>query len=292
MMWVAEESGRANLDVLLAAGGLEELAVAEALAQCPALDPAWLAAAAIDIEGYDINVAALHAAFVRTIYEHAGSILTNEPVTAVVRANPHWMVQTPVSTFETPLVVNAAGAWADVVAKMAGVPKIGLRPLRRTLCQSPVHWPCQIISWPTVVDVGDAVQGARFYFKPEQGGQLLLSPCDETLVEPDDVRPDVDDVDHALQMVNRATRLGLKSVTSAWAGLRSFVTDRHPVVGERVDEPGFFWFAAIGIGIQMAPALARTGAAIARGEPLPEDVRRLGVQPEQIAPNRLDAGSE
>jgi D-arginine dehydrogenase len=130
-------------------------------------------------------------------------------------------------------------------------------PKRRTIAMVPAE---ADPAWPPVADAAD-----RFYFRPESGG-LLISPADETPSEPCDAKPEDVDVALALERVNAATTLGLRTVRTAWAGLRSFVADREPVVGAWPDHPGFVFFAGQGgYGIQMAPALARTGADIVLG---------------------------
>ena len=152
-------------------------------------------------------------------------------------------------------VVNAAGAWGDVVADRAGVAPLGLRPLRRTACLVPA--PAEVASWPLVMDVA-----SRFYFEPEAGG-LLLSPADEQPSEPVDASAEMEDVAWALEMLGEATTLDVRHVRSSWAGLRTFTTDRLPAVGWDPDAPGFCWLVGQGgAGIKTAPALATAVAAI------------------------------
>jgi D-arginine dehydrogenase len=193
-------------------------------------------------------------------------------------------VGTPGLSLAADVVVNASGAWADVVASLAGARPVGIRPLRRTLFTSPVRWPEPIHGWPFVADCGE-----RFYFRAEHD-QVLVSPADEGPDVPRDATPDELDIARALEAVNQFTTLGLRSVRSAWAGLRCFVADRTPVVGCRDAEAGFFWFAGQGgYGIQMAPALARLGAALLLGEPVPADLEG-GVSPTELSPDRIPPG--
>ncbi|MDQ3576484.1 MAG: FAD-dependent oxidoreductase, partial [Actinomycetota bacterium] len=136
-------------------------------------------------------------------------------------------------------------------------------------------------AWPLVSDGAE-----EFYFRPEGPG-MLVSPADETLSEPVDAKPTELDVARALDRVNETTTLALRSVRTAWAGLRSFVADRAPVVGTLPGSPGFAFFAGQGgYGIQMAPALAAAAAAILLGEPVPSDI---AVEPGQLSPTRLMA---
>ena len=125
-----------------------------------------------------------------------------------------------------------------------------------------------------------------FYVKPD-AGRLLCSPADETPQPPGDAKPDELEIARAIEAINETTTLDVRHVRSAWAGLRSFVADRTPVVGYDPAVPGLFWCAAQGgYGIQTAPALARVGAALVRGEPLPADVTALGVDPRDLSPDR------
>ncbi|WP_214408257.1 NAD(P)/FAD-dependent oxidoreductase, partial [Pseudonocardia lacus] len=184
-------------------------------------------------------------------------------------------------------VVDAAGAWADAVAGMAGVPRLGLRPLRRTIAVVAVPDAARLRGpEPVLPMVCEAAE--RFYFKSETtaaGPALLCSPGDETPVEPSDARPDELDVATALERVEAATGLGLRSVRTSWAGLRSFVADRRPVVGAWPGHPGFWFFAAQGgFGIESSPALAALGAAVITGGPVPADVP---VAASALRPDRL-----
>jgi D-arginine dehydrogenase len=250
VLWVAvDDDGVDRLRAL----DVEQVSLATAARLCPVLRPPL--AAAVDRTAMDIDVMALHAHYVRGLRQRGGVIRTSSPVTALHRDGAGWVVDGA----RYDVVVNAAGAWADVVAEKAQVPTIGLRPLRRTIALATGTVPVDP-GWPMVGDAAD-----RFYFRPESG-RLLVSPSDETPSEPCDARPDELDVALALERVNAVTTLGLRSVHTAWAGLRSFVADRAPVVGAWPDHPGFVFFAGQGgYGIQMAPALARTAADIALG---------------------------
>jgi D-arginine dehydrogenase len=178
-------------------------------------------------------------------------------------------------------VVDAAGAWADVVAELAGVPQVGLTPLRRTIAVARVPDPARLRTpdgtrLPMVVEARE-----RFYFKTE-GADLLVSPGDEIPSPPCDARPAELDVAMALERVEAVTHLGLRSVRTAWAGLRSFVPDRRPVLGAWPDHPGFHFLAGQGgFGIETAPALAALAAAVVTGAAPPPDV---AVDPAVLAP--------
>jgi D-arginine dehydrogenase len=260
-LWIAvDEAGVEQLRGLPA----DPVTPAQAVGMCPILLPPL--AAVLDRSAMDIDVMALHARYVSGFKERGGEIHTNTRVTELHRDGDGWVV----NGIHADTVVNAAGAWVDRIAELAGVPTIGIQPKRRTLALVRAD---ADPAWPLVADIAD-----RFYFRPESG-RLLISPADETPSEPCDAKPDELDVAIAIERINAATTLGLRSVQTAWAGLRSFVADREPVVGAWPDHPGFVFFAGQGgYGIQMAPALARTGADIVLG--------RAPASP-NLAPTRL-----
>ena len=282
LMWTADETARHELEELLAHGGpLRALDAAEALRLCPALRPEKLAAAALDTEAMTIDVAALHQAYVGGLARRGGEVRRSSPVTAMARDGSGWRVTAAGEELLFDAVVNAAGAWADGLAGLAGALPVGLRPLRRTIFTSPVSGFGDISSWPFVGDAGE-----RYYFNPEHD-QVLVSPADEVPDVPRDARPEETDIAAAIEVVNEFTNLGLRSVRRAWAGLRSFVADRSPVVGSRPGEAGFFWYAGQGgYGIQMGPALARAGAALLLEGRLPADVAAAGVTVQSLSPDR------
>ena len=223
---------------------------AEAMAQCEVLRSEAVAAAVLEPEAADIDVALLHQDFVRRLRAHDGAIVTGAAAVFPQRSGGGWVV----GDWRTPVVVNAAGAWADEVAIAAGVAPLGLVPLRRTAFIVPGPPGCH--RWPLVYALGD-----RFYFKPEPGENLLCSPVDETPSEPCDARPEPIDIARAIEAINEATTLEVRHVRRSWAGLRTFSPDRNPVIGLDSDTPGFFWLAGQGgTGIQTAPA---QGLAIA-----------------------------
>lgn len=249
-LWLALDDDGVDL---LRGTDAEPVAPEHAVELCPVLRKPL--AAAIDRSAMDIDVMALHARYVRGFKQRGGTIRTNARVTDIRRDGGGWVVDGT----KADVVVNAAGAWADQIAERANIRKIGLQPLRRTLAI--VHADADP-TWPLVAEAADT-----FYFRPESG-RLLISPGDETPSEPCDAKPRDEDVAIALERVNAATTLNLRSVHTAWAGLRSFVADREPVVGAWPEHPGFVFFAGQGgYGIQMAPALARLGADVVLGRP-------------------------
>ena len=252
---------------------------------CPLLRPDRVVAA-VTTEVSDIDVMALHAGYVRGLRGRGGQVRTGAPVTALERPpdGEGWRVTTgddggaAEQVLEVDVVVNAAGAWGDRLAALAGAAPVGLRPLRRTLAVVPLD-DHDTTGWPVVVDATE-----RFYFRPEPGA-VLVSPADETPDEPRDATVDPADVARALEAASEVTTEPLRHVRTAWAGLRTFAPSGAPVVGHDRAREGLFWFAGQGgYGIQLAPALARLGTALLRGTPVPADLAAQGVDPAALAP--------
>lgn len=289
-MWVGGPDDEAAVDALAAGNdAVRRAEPAELLALCPALRPDRVAAGVVDDGGSDIDVGVLHQAYVRRLRAAGGSVVRSARIDDVARADDGtWTLAAGDRTWPADLLVDAAGAWADEVAVLAGQRPVGLRPLRRTLFTAPVA--ADVAPTPLVADVHD-----RWYFRVDPGA-ALVSPADETPSPPCDARPEDLDVARALDAVGEVTTLGLRSVRTAWAGLRTFAPDRSPVAGPPPDDPGFAWSAGQGgYGLQMAPGLARAVAALALGEDLPADLVAAGLtaaalspvrpQPEALAPH-------
>ena len=254
----------------------------EAVETCPALRLEALGGAVLAPGCMDLDVMALHQAFVRGLRRAGGSVRTGAPVVGLERVPGGWRVHSPAGSITARLVVNAAGAWGDVVASMAGVAPVGLRPLHRTAFTVPAPEGVGARGWPLVHGLDE-----DWYFKPE-GADLLCSPADETPAEPGDARPREEDVALAVDRINAATTLNVRHVRTAWAGLRTFAPDRVPVVGEDPDAPGFVWVAGLGgYGIMTAPAVGMLAAAAALGRALPPELADRGVDPADYSPGRL-----
>ena len=258
------------------------LTAGEARELCPALRADYVAAALLEHGSADIDVHALHDGYLRQCRRRGGRIVCDSLVHAVTHDGRRWRAEAPAATFAAPIIVNAAGAWADHVAGLAGVEPLGLMPLRRTaiLVDAPGEFACS--GWPMVIDIDE-----EFYFKPD-AGSLLLSPADETPALPGDVQPEEWDVAVAVERIQTATTLDIRTLKRRWAGLRTFAPDRTPVVGFCAAKPGFFWLAGQGgYGIQTAPALSRAAAALILGETLPTDLLELGLRATDLSPSRF-----
>lgn len=256
---------------------LRRLTPQEAAGLVPVLRSGELAGAVWEPEAADIDVATLHQAFVRGIRRNGGEIRAGSPVTALERRPQGWAATAGGERIEAHVVVDAAGAWCDVVAGLAGVAPMGLVPKRRTAFMAPGRSEWQ--TWPFVA-------GAEhdWYFKPD-GAQLLCSPGDETPSPPCDARPDELDVAVAIERINEATTLGIRTVRSAWAGLRTFAADGGMVIGFDEAAEGFFWLAGQGgTGIQTAPAAGRLAAGLVVDGVAPGDLLDLGLDLAALSP--------
>jgi D-arginine dehydrogenase len=238
----------------------QRLAPEGVLAKAPFLKPEWATTAIWEPGCADIDVAALHQAYLRGVRRMGGTLVTSAGVTAIAKAATGWTLTTPAGPFHAGRIANAAGAWGDVVAGLAGVAPIGLAPLRRTIVVAEVK-PEAAADMPVIMD-----SGGSLYFKPD-AGRLWISPHDETPDVPHDVQPDEMDMAVALDRFEQMTSFSIRRLASKWAGLRTFAPDRLPVIGPDTAEPSFFWCVGQGgWGIQTAPAAAEMGAAILLGE--------------------------
>jgi D-arginine dehydrogenase len=253
----------------------------EALALSPLLRPETVAAGgAYEHDAADIDVHALHQGYLRLLRQRNGTMVTGAQVTAATRTDGKWRIKSGAGEFTAGTVINAAGAWADRIASLAGVTPVGIQPCRRTAALIELPEGPASDTWPLTIDIEES-----YYFKPD-AGLLLLSPADETPVEPCDAQPEDLDVAIAVDRLERATRVIVNHVRRKWAGLRSFAPDRAPVIGFDRATPGFFWLAGQGgYGIQTAPGAARLAAALIRGETGAQSIG--GLDPAAFAPDRF-----
>ena len=228
----------------------------------------------------DIDVGGLHGDFLSRARRAGATLLTDAEVFAIGREGDGWLIETRAGRVSAKLVVNAAGAWASRIAGMAGAAPIDIQPYRRTIAQLTTD-PAMGADMPLIMDAL-----GRFYFKPETGGRLWLSPHDETAVEPHDVAPEELDVAIAIDQFEHVVDWRVVRRERAWAGLRSFAPDRLPVYGFDGQAPGFFWFAGQGgFGIQTAPAAAMLAASMLLDAPLPEVI--ADIDPARYSPTRF-----
>lgn len=235
----------------------------------PGLRPEWTLGV-LEPQVKDIDVGALHQAWLRRFRRLGGGMRLGAMLHAARREARGWRLETSSGPIGCSMIVNAAGAWADDVARICGVAPLGIRPLLRTVLQLRVP-AMPSADLPLVMDLGGG-----FYFKPEGEGRIWLTPHDEVPSLPCDAAPDELAVAQAIARFQDAVDWPIEAVERKWAGLRSFAPDRAPVYGFDPDMPGFFWFAGQGgFGIQTSPAAALLGRALLMDEVVPETIASL-----------------
>ena len=273
---MALDEGRRTVDAVTMIGA-NELAV-----KVPFLKPGYAKAAVWEPDARDMDVHAIHHGFLKGLRARGGKVITDAEVMGLSSEGGDWTVETRAGGFRAPVVINAAGAWADVIARMAGARTVGLVPKRRTAFTFDVPEGTHVEGVPAVIDVDET-----WYIKPESG-RLLGSPADETPSEPCDAQPEELDLAIAIDRIEQAMSFGIGRLHSKWAGLRSFVADKTMVAGFARKTPGFFWLAGQGgYGIQTCPGMARIAADLARGRAFPSDVADRGVDASDLSPDRL-----
>ena len=254
----------------------------QARERVPAFLPDYLGGAVLETGSADIDVDALHQGFLRQARALGAELVTRARIEALARIDGRWHLSTATDRYSAPVVVNAAGAWGDEVARSAGVTPLGLQPKRRTAALVNVPGNLDATRWPASISIDEA-----FYFKPD-AGLMLISPADETDSPPCDAQPEELDVAIAVDRFETATGAQVRRVLNSWAGLRVFSPDRTPVAGFDPDAEGFFWLVGQGgYGIQTAVALGRLAAALCADGRLPQDLIDMGLEAQMLAPSRL-----
>jgi len=287
VLFVGRPDQIAELDRLAAetrplAPHIQRLDASAARSLVPVLRADALGGAVLDSQAMEIDVNALHQGYLRGLKARGGAVVTRAEVRGLQPGTGRWQVETKAGTFTAPVVVNAAGAWCDEIAELAGATPVGLVPKRRTAITFDPPPGLDTRNWPLTVSVAE-----DFYFKPDSG-RLMGSPAEETPMPPCDVQPDEIDIAIAVDRIQSATTLEIRRIHNSWAGLRTFDPDKTHVAGFDPQCEGFFWLAGQGgFGIQTAPAMGRLTAALATGGPLPEDLAALGVTAEALSPARF-----
>jgi D-arginine dehydrogenase len=249
----------------------------------PVLRAAGLCGAISEADAHDIDVHGLHQGCLRGFRRHGGELVTDAELCRAERRDGAWdLALADGRTLRARVVVDAAGAWADVVAALCGARPVGLEPRRRSAFTFAAPEGVDCAAWPAVVGVDES-----FYFKPD-AGLLLGSPANADPAPPHDVVPEEIDIALGIDRIQRVTTLAIPRPRRVWAGLRSFVRDGELVVGWDDAREGFFWLAAQGgYGIQTAAAVAELAEALLRGRPVPPALARQGVDPAVLSPARL-----
>ena len=248
----------------------------------PLLRPGYAAAGLYEEQASDIDVNALHLGYLRGLRQRGGEVVVGSEVKAAERKNGAWVLSTRNGIIVAPVVVNAAGAWADELASIMGADPAGLVPKRRTALVIAAPEDADPSNWAVTVDVDE-----QFYLKPD-AGRLLISPADETPSAPCDAQPEEMDIAICIDRIQRAFSVDVKRVENCWAGLRTFVEDHAPVCGYDPSVEGLFWLAGQGgYGIQSAPGLSQLAARLVTGRPVPEDLEQRGFKVTDVSPLRL-----
>lgn len=291
LMFVAREDQKPVLhDTLKAVQSLSpeihEISVDEAVTMVPIMRRDYLAACFFDPNTLALDVNAIHQGYLRGLKSSGAQVVTNAEAQHFERKGGKWHVSTPAGEFAAPVVINAAGAWADVIAERVGAKLIGLVPKRRTVIAFDPPSGIDSSKWPVVFDTQE-----EWYFKVD-AGTVLGSPADETPSPPTDAQPEEMDIALTIDRLERATTFQIRRITRKWAGLRSFVIDSVPVTGYDPNVEGFFWLAGQGgYGIETSVGLSRTAAGLATGKGIPDDVKALKVTEHDLGPQRLWDGS-
>lgn len=254
---------------------LDHKAVAEMV---PFLEDKWIAGIH-EPNAFDLDVHAIHTAFLRGIRLRGGLVCTEAELLSSEWCGTVWTVRlTNGQTFEAGTIINAAGAWADAVAHRCAVTPLGIKPLLRTVVVIDPEVDVRYFPYINTVD-------EQLFIKPDVG-RLMVSPCDETPSNPCDALPDELGVAITIARLESATTLRPKRVLNRWAGLRTFVPDRSPLIGADPEIESFIWCAALGgYGIQTAPAMAQLCTALAIGSEIPPDLKNICVA--DVAPSRM-----
>ena len=263
LLYVAAEGHEAHLDhAMQGASGMEEIGADEAVGLFPLLRRDRITRAAVERDASDIDVDALLQAFLRKLRTHGGELVARAEVHAMRREAGIWRVGTAAGPFEAPVVINAAGAWGDVIAARAGIAPVGLQPMRRSIAVVRLPEGQDPRGWALVASAAE-----DWYAKPD-GGRLWVSPADEGPVEPHDAWPDDMVLAEGIERFQNMVDMEVTRVERSWAGLRTFAPDRTPVAGPEPGAEGFCWLCGQGgYGIQTSPALSRLAADLVLGLP-------------------------
>lgn len=284
---LAREEQDAEMDAFLAewqgrCTGLHEITLEEAHARMPILVEGYATRAVFDQAAWGLDTNEMIQGWLRAVRRGGGRFQGDAQVQAVAKANGDFVVTTSAGTARAPVLVNAAGAWATGLARLAGATPLQLQPKRRSAVLVEPPDGRDVSAWPATSDIGKS-----FYFKPE-GAALMISPADQTPTEPCDARPEEIDLAIAVDRASQAAELKVRRFQSSWAGLRTFAADENPVLGWDPALAGFYWCAGQGgVGFQTSAGSARWCAAeLGVGAP-PPDLDELGFDAAAVSPSRF-----
>lgn len=284
-LYFAQSGEEAALDLfaasLAAEARPERLSAVQTRDLVPLFKPGYLGGSLLETDSADIDVSAVLQGYAAMCRRQKVDVAYDSPVRKLARSGDGWVVETPIRSISATVLINASGAWGDEIARLAGVEPVGLVPKRRTAVLVEVPNGLSAHQWPAAIHVAET-----FYFKPD-AGLLLVSPADETPSAPCDAQPEELDIAIAVDKFEEASGSQVRKLRSSWAGLRTFVADKTPVVGFDPRAPGFFWMVGQGgYGIQTAPAIARVASALALSTQIPADLLDFGLTVDSLSPGR------
>ena len=258
-----------------------EISKEKVLQMVPIIKEEYINRALHEPDSKAMDVDLIHQGFARGLKANNGHIIFNSDVKKIDKINNNWIIYTKTEQFTSPIIINAAGAWCDDIAILAGCRPLGLKPKRRTVIIFESSEKINTSSWPVVIDIED-----KFYFKSE-AGKILASPADETDSLPCDAQPEEIDIALTVDRIENATNFKIKRIDHKWAGLRSFFPDRTPIVGEDPLIKNFYWLAGQGgYGIQTSPGISKIIECLLTGKKWPNYLSDLSIHPETLLPNR------
>lgn len=268
--------------LLSLASALDEISIAQTRALFPPLREGYAKRSFLDRFTADMDVDLIHRGYLKMLKARGGQLLLSAPLKTAARSGGQWQVTCGTDTITATTIINAGGAWGDVVAELCGAKPVGLTPKRRSIGVVPMPDGINFQHWPMVTDVGET-----WYCKP-QSGKLMVSSADATPVEPHDAWADDMAIAEGIDRMMHATTLEVDRIDHSWGGLRTFASDGNPVVGFDPHTEGFFWLVGQGgYGIQSSPALSESAATLARGKRVPTNVLDLGLNVADISPERF-----
>jgi glycine/D-amino acid oxidase-like deaminating enzyme len=264
LLMVAKAGARAAFEADLDAMDFDRIGLEAARAMVPILNPDMVAHAAYAAHAEDVDTDLLLQGFLRQAKGRSARVLTRARVTGIARDGAGWRVESGAGTLTARMLVNAAGAWVDEVARLAGVRPLGFTPLRRSMARIPAPGGLDVNRWPMLFGPGE-----DWYAKPDAGA-LIVSPAEEHPMAPHDAWADDMVLAEGLARYEEMVTEPVTRLISSWAGLRTFAPDRVPVIGRDLREPSFFWLAGQGgYGFQTCPAASRLAADLIGGR-MPE----------------------
>ena len=268
--------------LLSLASALDEISLAQTTELFPPLRDNYAKRSFLDRFTADMDVDLIHRGFLKVFKARGGELLLSSPLKAASRSGGRWQLTCGSEEIKATTIVNAAGAWGDVVALLCGAKPVALTPKRRSIGVVPMPSGLDFQRWPMVTDVGET-----WYCKP-QSGKLIVSSADATPVEPHDAWADDMAIAEGIDRMMHATTIEVERIDHSWGGLRTFAPDGNPVVGFDPHTEGFFWLVGQGgYGIQSSPALSESAANLARHKPIASHIIDLGLKTADISPNRF-----